>query len=199
MLIEKEICWLLVVCVDIDFMVSGSGADLGCTVETTTHNHNHSTPTTPTTLQPNFLELPGEALQFLFLFLWINQDSFHIKTSWSTRIAEERGSRLSTAITQWLTRQAYLLQVFPCQISSNWGIQWNSEKYVWRHIVKELIIIWRTNWGNDIYIQCVTEKHLNISACMCFSSLFIIIFWCNTILFYMCIFLILLGGIWYIS
>ena len=127
--------------------------------------NNHSQPQPlhsyySTTLQPNFLELPGEALQFLFLSLWINYpDSFHITTSWSTGIAEER-----------TPDKVLRPDIF------NWGIQWNSEKYVWRHIVKELIIIWRTYWGNDIYIQCVTEKHLNISACMCFSPLFIIIF-----------------------
>ena len=105
-----------------------------------------------------FFEPSTLILQFLFFSLWINQDSFHKKTSWSTEIAEER-------TPDNLLRP----DIF------NWGIQWNSEKYVWRHIVKELIIIWRTYWGNYIYIQCVTEKHLNISACMCFSPLFIII------------------------
>ena len=39
---------------------------------------------------------------------------------------------------------------------NNW--RWKSEKYVWGHIVKELIIIWRTYWGNDIYIQCETKN-----------------------------------------
>ena len=128
------------------------------------NHHNYSTTTTsllplhhtPTTLQPNFLEFPGEALQFLFLSLWINHpDSFHITTSWSTGIAEER-----------------LQTIYWGKISSieryNKIVKNMSEE----HIVTELIMIWRTYW--HLYTMC-DWKDLNISACMCFSPLFIII------------------------